>query len=303
MFVTMIKRNFVINGTLKFVTFEEGDTLADLLRRLGLRSVKIGCNAGQCGSCSVLVDGDVVRSCIKKAKDIKEHSAIETLEGMGTAKALHPLQQAFITYGAVQCGFCTPGFLMSAKALLQANPNPTRQEVRDWFNKHRNICRCTGYKPIVDSVMAAAAVMRGEASMEDITYHYEEGADIYGTSHPRPGSLAKVLGVCDYGEDFAAQMSDEALHLAVVQAKVHHANILGIEYNEAENMPGVVKVITAADVKGSNILRIIPPLGSPHYYSDGLDHPIICDKKIFRYGDVVAVVAAHTRKQARMAAE
>ncbi|MDY4093485.1 molybdopterin cofactor-binding domain-containing protein [Cloacibacillus porcorum] len=303
MFVTMIKRNFMINGTLKFVTFEEGDTLADLLRRLGLRSVKIGCNAGQCGSCSVLVDGDVVRSCIKKAKDIKEHSAIETLEGMGTAKALHPLQQAFITYGAVQCGFCTPGFLMSAKALLQVNPNPTRQEVRDWFNKHRNICRCTGYKPIVDSVMAAAAVMRGEASMEDITYHYEEGADIYGTSHPRPGSLAKVLGVCDYGEDFAAQMSDEALHLAVVQAKVHHANILGIEYNEAENMPGVVKVITAADVKGSNILRLIPPLGSPHYYSDGLDHPIICDKKIFRYGDVVAVVAAHTRKQARMAAE
>ena len=299
----MIKRNFFVNGTLKVVTFEEEETLADLLRRIGLKSVKIGCNAGQCGSCSVLVNGGVVRSCVKKVKDIKENSSIETLEGMGTAEALHPLQQAFITYGAVQCGFCTPGFLMSAKALLQLNPSPTRQEVRDWFDKHRNICRCTGYKPIVDSVMAAAAVMRGEAKMEDIIYHHEEGTEIYGSSYPRPGALAKVLGASDYGEDFAEQMPEGTLHLAVVQAKVHHANIMGIESGEAENMPGVVKVITAYDVKGTNALRLIPPLGSPQYYSDGMDHPVICGKKIFRYGDVVAVVAAHTRKQARMAAE
>lgn len=299
----MLKRTFIINHVNKTVTFEPDDSLGDLLRRIGLRSVKIGCNAGQCGSCSVLIDGNVVRSCIKKVKDIKEYSAIETLEGMGTAEALHPLQQAFITYGAVQCGFCTPGFLMSAKALLQANPRPTRQEVRDWFTKHRNICRCTGYKPIVDAVMEAAAVMRGEKTMDDLLYHYEENSEVYGTSYPRPGSLSKVLGLSDYGEDFAAQMSEETLHLAVVLAKVHHANIRNIDFAEAQKMPGVVKVITAADVKGTNRLRLIPPLGSPHYYSDGLDHPVICDKKVCRWGDVVAVVAARTRKQARLAAE
>ncbi|MDD4321298.1 MAG: molybdopterin-dependent oxidoreductase [Acidaminococcaceae bacterium] len=299
----MIKKTFVINQVSRSVTFNKMETLANVLRRLKLTSVKIGCNTGQCGSCSVILNGQVVRSCVKRMKDVKEFSAIETLEGLGTAKSLHPLQQAFITYGAVQCGFCTPGFLMSAKALLQVVPRPTRQEVRDWFEKNHNLCRCTGYKPIVDAVIAAAAVMRGEASMSDISCHADAEAEVYGTNYPRPGSLGKVLGQSDYGEDFAIHMSEETLHLAVVQAQVHHANILKIDVFEAEKMPGVVKIITAKDVKGTNVFRIIPPLSSPHYYSDGYDHPVICDKKVFRWGDVVAVVAANTRQQAREAAK
>jgi aldehyde oxidoreductase len=299
--MAMIKKLLVINGVEKNVVFAAEETIADVLRRIGLISVKIGCNAGQCGSCSIILNGQVVRSCIKKMKDVEECGKIETLESMGTAHSLHPLQQAFITYGAVQCGYCTPGFLISAKALLNANPSPTRQEVRDWFQKHRNICRCTGYKQIVDAVIAAASVLRGEQKMKDIIFD-GDASDIYGTNYPRPGSLGKVLGTCDYGGDFSLHMSEEILHLAVVQANIHHANILNIDYEDAASMPGVVKVITAKDVRGSNRLRTLPA-GGPYCYNDGKDHPVICDKKIVRWGDVVAVIAARTRHQARAAAQ
>ncbi len=299
--VAMMKRTFVINGAERVVVFEPSESLAEVLRKIGLTSVKIGCDSGQCGACSVIMDGKVVRSCIRKMGDVEEFARIETVEGMGTADNLHPLQQAFITYGAVQCGFCSPGFLLSSLALLRENPSPTRQEVRHWFQKHRNVCRCTGYKPIVDAVMEAAAVLRGEKSMADITYHHEAGAEIYGTNHPRPGSLPKVLGTCDYGDDLALHLSEETLHLAIVQAGVHHANILGVDCSGAEAMPGVAKVITARDIRGTN--RLFAPMGSPYCYNDGKDHPVICDKKVVRWGDVVAVVAANTKAQARAAAE
>jgi aldehyde oxidoreductase len=160
-----------INGVERAVICNpEKDTLADVLRRMGLTGVKVGCKTGQCGSCSVLLNGEVVRSCIKKIKDVPDFTKIETIEGIGTPNHLHPLQQAWITYGGVQCGFCSPGFIVSAKGLLEKNPNPTREEVRHWFTVHRNACRCTGWKPLVDAVMEAAKVMRGEATMEDITF-------------------------------------------------------------------------------------------------------------------------------------
>ena len=188
----------IVNGVERMFFFDpEIDTLAETLRRYGLTGVKVGCNAGQCGSCSVILDGAVVRSCMKKMKDVPGGSVIETIEGLGTAGCLHPLQQAWITYGGVQCGFCSPGFIVSAKALLDGNPSPSREDVRDWFQKHRNICRCTGYRPLVDAVMEAAAVMRGEKTMSDITYKHEENARIYGTASPRPAALGKVLGLTD----------------------------------------------------------------------------------------------------------
>ena len=155
------RMTFIINGVARFIVCNpERDSLADVVRRLGLTGTKIGCNAGQCGACTVLLDGIPVRACVKKVKDVAEHSKIVTIEGIGTPINLHPLQQAWITYGGVQCGFCTPGFIVSAKGLLDVNPSPTRQEVRAWFQEHHNVCRCTGYKPFVDAVMAAAAVMR-----------------------------------------------------------------------------------------------------------------------------------------------
>ncbi len=279
----------------------EKDMLSDVIRRIGLTGTKVGCNAGQCGACTVLVDGAPVRSCVKKIKNISDYTKIVTIEGVGTPQHLHPLQQAWITYGGTQCGFCSPGFIVSAKGLLNVNLSPTREEVRAWFQKHKNICRCTGYKPIIDAVMAAAAVMRGEKTMEDITFKYAEGDAIYGTNYPKPAALAAVTGLCDYGDDLGMKMPVGTLHLAVVIPQVSRANILKIDFAEAEAMPGVVKVITAKDVKGTNQATYIQI--HPRATSDGKFKPIICDKQIFRYGDVVAVVAANTREEARAAAK
>ena len=292
----------IVNGVERQFIFDpESDTLAELLRRYGLTGIKVGCDVGQCGACSIIVDGKVTRSCMKKMKDVPENSVIETIEGLGTATNLHPLQQAWITYGGVQCGFCSPGFIMSAKALLDTNPSPTREDVRDWFQKNRNICRCTGYKPLVDSVMAAAAVLRGEKTMEDITYKHEEGAKIYNTRYPRPAALGKVLGITDYGDDIKHKMPPGTLHVAIIQPKIaSHAKILSIDTSEAEAMPGVVRVLTAKDVKGTNI--IFEPNFHLRSTLKGDIRNIFNDKKIFMYGDVVGAVIADTQANARAAA-
>lgn len=291
-----------INGAKRMVVCDPADTLADVLRRVGLTGVKVGCNAGQCGACSVILNGEVVRACIKRMKNIKDDDVITTIEGIGTPNNLHPLQVAWNTYGAVQCGFCSPGFIVSAKGLLEQNPDPTREEVRAWFAKHHNICRCTGYKPIVDAVMAAAKVMRGEWTMDDITYKLPEDGHAYGTRFPRRESgIARVTGLANYGDDLRLQMPPETLELAPVYPDVAHAIIKGIDTSEAEKMPGVVKVVTAKDIKGTNRLAI--PLGHPRALAGGDERPILADEKIFKYGDVVALVAADTRDHARAAAK
>ena len=291
-----------INSANRIVVCDpEKDTLADVVRRIGLTGTKVGCNAGQCGACMVLLDGAPVRSCIKKIKAVPEYAKITTIEGIGTPTNLHPLQQAFITYGAVQCGFCTPGFIVSAKGLLDINPLPTREEVREWFQKHRNLCRCTGYKPIVDAVMAAAEVLRGEKTVEDIIFKTDPDGRIYGTRFPQPTAIEKVTGLCDYGDDISLKMPADTLHLAIVQPNVSHAKIKYIDFSVAETMPGVVKVITAKDVKGTNIVAG----GKPHAQAtiDYKLRPIICGDKIYRYGDLVAIVAATSKEEARAAAE
>jgi len=302
--MSISKKTLNINGVDRmFIYDEKNDTLADVIRRLGLTGTKVGCKTGVCGICNVIVDGELVRSCIKKMKDVKEYSKVTTIEGIGTPTNLHPLQQAFIFCGAVQCGFCSPGFIVSAKALLDQNNNPTRNEVREWFRKNHNACRCTGYKQIVDAVMMAAKVLRGELTMDDITYKVPADGKIYGTGYPRPAALAKVTGLCDYGDDIGMKMPG-ALHCAVVLPGVNHADLLSLDISEAEAMPGVVKVITAEDVKdlgGTN--RMTFPLMGPRAKADGFDHWIFVENKILRCGDVLALVVARSREEARAAAK
>ncbi|MEG1973151.1 MAG: 2Fe-2S iron-sulfur cluster-binding protein, partial [Oscillospiraceae bacterium] len=117
-----------INGANRmFICDPEKDSLADVLRRMGLTGTKIGCGTGVCGSCSVVLDGELIRSCVRKIRMVKEYSKVITIEGIGTPTNLHPLQVAWMNCGAVQCGFCTPGFIVSSYALLIKNPNPTRE--------------------------------------------------------------------------------------------------------------------------------------------------------------------------------
>ena len=134
-------------------------TLLDVLRdELHLTGSKEGCASGDCGACSVIVDGRLVCACLMLGVEAQGHS-VETIEGMATGDRLHPLQTKFLEHAALQCGVCTPGFLVAAKSLLDRNPDPTETEVRYWLAG--NLCRCTGYDKIVRAVLDAAAEMRG----------------------------------------------------------------------------------------------------------------------------------------------
>ena len=147
-----------INGDDVEFLCQPDETLLDVLRnRLGLMGAKEGCGTGDCGACSTIVDGRVVCSCLVLGAEA-DGTEIETIEGMADGNELHPLQSKFIEHAALQCGVCTPGFLMAAKALLDTNPDPTEEEIRYWLAG--NLCRCTGYDKIVRAVQDAAQEMR-----------------------------------------------------------------------------------------------------------------------------------------------
>ena len=146
---------FQLNGTGQAIFVEEGQNLLDALRRgVGDLSPKYGCGQGTCGTCTVLIDGEPHLSCLTLAETV-ENRSVETTGGLAMGPQLHPLQQAFMDNFAAQCGYCTPGMLMAAKALLDRNPSPTREEVIEAISG--NICRCTGYEPIIAAILAAAA--------------------------------------------------------------------------------------------------------------------------------------------------
>lgn len=146
------------------VDVQPGETLLEVLRRLGFKSVKQGCDTGSCGACTVLLDGRPVASCIMLAAQA-DGSSVTTVEGLSICgKHLHAVQQAFIDAGAPQCGFCTPGMIMTAVGFLSENPDPTREEIREAIAG--NMCRCSGYSKVVDAIECAAVRLRGEGSTD-----------------------------------------------------------------------------------------------------------------------------------------
>jgi aldehyde oxidoreductase len=281
------KVRFSVNSrSVEVIANEKDAVLLDVVREdLGLTGTKQSCDRkGQCGTCMVLVDGKAVLSCITKTASL-EGAEVTTIEGLGTPDRPNLLQQAFVLAGAVQCGFCIPGMIVTAEELLRANPDPTREEVKRALR--RNLCRCTGYVKIIDAVQLAGRFMRGEIAPADLMPAAD--APAIGTSFPRPSAMIKATGTAYFGADYRLP---GALEIAAVRSPHAHALIRGIDSTAAAAMPGVAGVMTAKDIRGTNRLKY-----------QVSDRPILCDTKVRQLGDAVAVVAAETREQALAAAE
>jgi aerobic-type carbon monoxide dehydrogenase small subunit (CoxS/CutS family) len=176
---------FRVNSEPVEVAFAPHKTLLEVLREdLGLTGTKHGCELGECGTCAVLVDGKPVLSCLYLGLEC-EGRAVETVEGMAGPAGLHPLQKAFADLGAAQCGYCTPGFLLTARALLEENPSPTLPQIREALAG--NLCRCTGYIKIFQAVELAAAWMRGESAAPSREV-------LYGSDYDESGLLPVLPG-------------------------------------------------------------------------------------------------------------
>ncbi|EFK11738.1 aldehyde oxidase and xanthine dehydrogenase, molybdopterin binding domain protein [delta proteobacterium NaphS2] len=282
----MKKVKLTVNGVQREVMVSPDFVLLDFLREeLHLTGTKQSCDRkGQCGTCTVIVDGRAILSCVKKMIDL-EGADVITVEGLGTPDNPHLIQEAFVLAGAIQCGFCTPGMIMATKVLLDRNPNPSIPEIKKGLE--RNLCRCTGYTKIIDAVKLAGRFLRGETTPEKIRSNLKP--DMIGESHPRPSSMLKACGLAEFSADV---MPENALELAAVHSTEFHAVIKNIDATEAKKMPGVVGVMTAADIIGTN--RINQEMV--------VDRPLLCEDKVRTYGDAVAIVAAETREQARAAA-
>ncbi|HEX6444746.1 MAG TPA: molybdopterin-dependent oxidoreductase [Streptosporangiales bacterium] len=259
--------------------------LADLLReQLGLTGTKVSCGTQVCGACTVLLDGRPVSSCSYLAADA-DGARVTTVEGLADGPELHPLQRAFVEHTALQCGYCTPGFLMSAKALLDANPDPTRDEVVDALDG--TICRCTGYLPIVEAVLDAARELRGE---RDTPAHEPAGQRSYvGVAVPRVDADAKVRGAARFAVDSSLP---GMLHGHVVRSDQAHARLVGVHTETALKVAGCVAVVTGADLAG-----LYPRFG--HIVPD---HQILALDRVRYYGEPVALVLAEDRHAAADAA-
>ncbi len=287
---------FYINGIRREIVCSQDKRLLDVIRNyFDLTGTKRGCdNEGYCGACSVIMDGKVVRSCVIPMKRVPDDAKIVTVEGIGTLSNPHPIQKAFAYEGAIQCGFCTPGMIVVAKALLDKNPSPTEEEIRHAFRG--NLCRCTGYNSILRAVQLAGKLLRDEIKEEDIKVDTSKGT--FGKRVPRPFSLEKATGATRFGDDIP--MPPNTLHLKVVRSPYHHANIKSIDTSEAEKMPGVVGVLTSKDVPGTNR---IPAAQSKYYTKYVPNEPVLCDKKVGEWGSAIAIVVAETVEQAAAAVD
>ena len=264
-----------------------GETLADLLRnRLRLTGTKIGCNEAECGACTVVVDGDPVLSCVYPAERAHGKS-ITTIEGLAERREdgirLHPLQEAFVAHGAVQCGFCIPGLIMTAYALLQRNPDPSREHIR--YALKDTLCRCAGYPSIENAIQAAARSLRsGEPVPGPAVQESAAGFDVIGRMHVRPDAVGKVTGQAVFTDDLAF---DGMLSAAVKRAGVPHAFLRRLEVGKARRLPGVKAVLTAQDLTAEKNHGLVI-----------YDWPIMVGlgERVRYVGDALAIVAAESQQ-------
>ena len=254
---------FIVNG--KTVSTARDERLLTFLREeLGLTSVKNGCSEGACGTCMILIDGKATKACVQKTSKMEGREVI-TCEGL-TDREKDVYAYAFTHCGAVQCGFCTPGMVISAKGLIDANPDPTREEVK--FALRNNICRCTGYKKIEDAVLLAARMFREGAGVPHEAFTGRVGENL-----PRVDAPAKAIGTAECADDIRME---GMLLGGAVRSDYPRAIIKGIDISEALEVPGVVKIVTAADLPGElkvgHLKRdqwvLVPIGGEVHFCGD-----------------------------------
>ena len=264
----------LVNG--KTYEVEKDKKLMRFLRDdLHLTSVKDGCSQGACGTCTVLVDGKTTRACIPMISKV-EGKEIVTVEGM-TEREKEVYSYAFATAGAVQCGFCIPGMVMCAKGLIDKNPDPTRLEVVGAIRN--NICRCTGYKKIIEGILLSAKIFR-----EDLPVHDESGAVNVGQAIQRIDAKEKVLGTGEYPDDIYL---DGMVYGSAVRSEYPRAKVLAIHPEEALAMDGVIGVYTADDIPGN--------VKVGHLKHDW-DTMIPVGKVTHYLGDAICLVAAETQE-------
>ncbi len=276
-----------VNGKKYQLPAMPGETLADLLRkRLRLTGTKIGCNEAECGACTVLVEDDPVLSCIYPAERANGRNIL-TIEGLSATQAggskMHALQEAFVAYGAVQCGFCIPGQIMVAYALLQRNPNPNSDDIR--FALKDTLCRCAGYPSIEGAIQAAARSLRtGEPIALLEVQESKAGYKVVGHTQIRPDAVDKVTGNAKFTDDLAF---DGMLFASVRRAGIPHGILQRLDIQKAHALPGVRAILTAQDLPAEKNHGLVSN-----------DWPILVGlgERIRYVGDALAIVAADTQK-------
>lgn len=282
---------FNLNDTEVAVDAEPTAWFLDVLRgQLGLTGTKQGCDyEGQCGTCTVVVNGRAVRACRTRMEQVAR-ARVRTIEGLVSRAGLHPLQQAFIDTGAVQCGFCTPGMIMAAYALLERNPDPTEAEIVRGLQG--NLCRCTGYVKIIDAVGAAARVMRGAE------HSLRMPPDAIGGDLRRLNEIGKVTGETQYAADV---LMPDMLHVQVLHSPHPHARLLEIDTQAAQALPGVRGVLTARDIPGVKSFPDNLDLkdGQADWLTNRAREPVLAVDRVRMVGEPVALVVANTEAAAR----
>jgi CO/xanthine dehydrogenase Mo-binding subunit/aerobic-type carbon monoxide dehydrogenase small subunit (CoxS/CutS family) len=260
--------------------------LLDFLRDdLRLTGAKRGCEEKGCGACTVLIDGEAKRSCAVYVEDMQGKSIV-TIEGLAKDGKLDPVQEAFIEYSAVQCGFCTPGLIMAVHGLLNKNPNPSEDEIKKGLRL--NLCRCGAYPRVILAVKKAAAVLRGEEVPPYVPLDISKPGSFIGKSIPRRDLPDKVTGKTKFYADY---YFDNMLFGKAVYSPYPHALVLAVDTAPAYAVPGVQLVITAKDIPGRNLFGVLAQ-----------DQPVLCDKRVKYIGDMVAVVFADDEEAAEKGA-
>jgi len=268
--------HLTVNGDAHSVAVRPTTTLLELLRdQLGLTGTKRGCDFGDCGTCTVLLDGDAVKSCLVLAVAV-DGCEVTTIEGLEENGRMHPLQKSFVAAGAIQCGYCTPGMVMAAKALIDRTPEPTEADIKTALGG--NLCRCTGYTRIIDAV-SRWQEYEGDAPAQPDSGHDDETRAVVGRSVQRSDAPAKVTGRAIFTEDIKLP---NMLFGKLLTSPHAHAVVKSIDTAAAEALPGVKAVITGRDV--SDVHYGV----SPARY----DEVVLAKDRVRFVGDEVAAVAA-----------